>query len=176
MELRINGTKLREKIEELAKIGISPGGGVTRLALTREEWRTKQWVMNELKSLGLQVAIDKLTNIFGRRNGIRAELKPVLFGSHVDTVLNGGRFDGAYGLVASLEVMRVLNDAKVETVHPLELACFTGEEGARYPTLFGSSVVSGQRTLENAYSTEDQEGISARQALIQLKTSVVDRR
>jgi hydantoinase/carbamoylase family amidase len=168
MGLRVNGTRLREKIEELAKIGATPDGGVTRLALTREEWEAKKWVINELKSIGLHVTIDKITNIFGRRNGTLIGSRPVLFGSHVDTVMNGGRFDGAYGLVAALEVMRVLKESMVETVRPLELVCFSGEEGARYPTLFGSSVVAGLRTLADAYSTEDHEGVSARQALLQL--------
>ena len=168
MDLRVNGARLREKIADLATIGATSEGGTTRLALTIEEWSAKKWIINELRSVGLEVTIDKITNVFGRRNGTRSDARPILFGSHIDTVVNGGRFDGAYGLIASLEVMRVLYEARIETIHPLELACFTGEEAARYPTLFGSSVVSGLRTLENAYSTEDQEGISARQAIIQL--------
>lgn len=168
MGLRVNGTRLIEKIEELAKIGATHEGGVTRLALTREEWEAKKWVINELKSVGLQIKIDKMTNIFGRMNGTLTGSRPVLFGSHVDTVVNGGRFDGAYGLVASLEVMRVLNESRIETINPLELVCFTGEEGARYPTLFGSSVVAGLRSLDDAYATEDHEGVSAKKALLQL--------
>jgi len=166
--LRVNGMRLREKIEDLAKIGATPDGGVTRLALTKEEWEAKKWVINEIKSVGLHLTIDKITNIFGRRDGSLIGSRPVLFGSHIDTVTNGGRFDGAYGVVAGLEVMRVLNESKVETVRPLELVCFTGEEGARYPTLFGSSVVAGLRTLHDAYCTEDHDGVSARQALLQL--------
>lgn len=168
MDLRINPSRFKEKIEQLSKIGATADGGVTRLALTIEEWEAKKWVIEEMKSMGLRIIIDKMTNIFGRRDGSNHTSRPILFGSHVDSVINGGRFDGAYGVVAALEVIRVLNESRIKTTNPLEVACFTGEEGVRYPTLFGSSVVAGLRTLNEAYTVKDNQGISAKEAIIKL--------
>jgi N-carbamoyl-L-amino-acid hydrolase len=105
-------------------------------------------------------------NIFARRGGRDPNAAPVLSGSHLDTQPTGGKFDGVYGVLAGLEVVRTLNDRGIETLRPLEIACWTNEEGSRFaPAMLGSGVVSGVYDVEFAYSRTDKEGATFKDEL-----------
>src|SRR5712691_12373913 len=128
---RIDRERLQRSIEELGAIGATPRGGLTRLALTDEDKRGRDWMVARMREAGLRVTIDRMGNIFGERPGAAA-LPPVMMGSHVDSVPTGGKYDGQLGVLAGLEAIRALNDQKVRTRHPVTLAIFTNEEGARF--------------------------------------------
>ena len=115
-----------------------------------------------LQAAGCTVRVDRMGNIFGRRPPAPGgeALPPVVMGSHVDSVPTGGRFDGALGVITALEAIRALDDARVATRHPIELAIFTNEEGARFqPAMLGSAVLAGKVALEDAYAQRDRSGI-----------------
>jgi len=143
----------------MAEIGATPAGGVRRLALTDEDRAARDLLVRWLEDADCAVRVDDLGNIYGRRLGAVVVLPPVVMGSHLDTVPTGGRFDGALGVLAALEVVRALNDADIVTRHPLEVVCWTNEEGVRFaPAMLASGVVCGQFTLEQAYATPDLDG------------------
>jgi N-carbamoyl-L-amino-acid hydrolase len=157
--MRIDKHRLEQSIEELGRIGQTPRGGLTRLALSDEDKRGRDWMVARMREAGLAVAVDQMGNIFGRRAGDSA-LPPVMMGSHVDSVPTGGRYDGQLGVLCGLEVIRSLNDAKIRTRHPVTLAIFTNEEGARFqPAMIASGVMAGKIALEDAYNARDKDGI-----------------
>lgn len=156
----ISQAHLLGNIEALAQIGAIEGGGCARLALTDQDKAGRDLVVRWMKALGLQVSIDAIGNVIGLRPG-REDLPPVMTGSHIDTVRTGGRYDGNYGVLAGLEVVRALNEARVETRRPLAVAFFTNEEGARFhPDMMGSLVYSGGLGLTEAYAAVDKDGRS----------------
>jgi len=158
MKLAINGTRLMGRISDLAKIGARPNGGVCRLALTDEDKAARDQVIQWMKELNLQVHIDQAGNIIGIRAG-KADVKPVVMGSHIDTVPTGGRFDGAAGVMAGLEVLETLNEHDIQTEHPVALVAFTNEEGVRYHSdLIGSRAFCGFVTTEEIYNIEGTDG------------------
>jgi N-carbamoyl-L-amino-acid hydrolase len=158
MDLHVNPARLWESIETLALDGATPDGGVCRLALSDEDKLGRDRVAGWMKEHGLQVRVDRAGNLLGLRPG-REDLPPVLFGSHLDTVNTGGRFDGAYGVLAALEVLRVLTENRVETRRPLMLAAFTNEEGARYTTdMMGSQAFCGELSVEDVYAIRGLDG------------------
>ena len=135
---KVSRAHLLGNIEALAQIGAIEGGGCARLALTDEDKAGRDLVTGWMKELGLDVRVDAIGNVIGRRAG-RERLAPVMTGSHIDTVRTGGRYDGNYGVLAGLEVVRMLNEAKVVTRRPIAVAFFTNEEGARFqPDMMGS--------------------------------------
>ncbi|WP_119165305.1 Zn-dependent hydrolase [Algihabitans albus] len=159
---RLNHPRLLERIAKLAEIGAIEGGGVCRLALTEADKAGRDLVVGWMRELGLQISIDAIGNIVGlrpsRTTGAAARA-PVMTGSHIDTVRTGGRYDGNLGVLAGLEVMESLNEAGVETEHPLAVAVFTNEEGARFaPDMMGSLVYVGGLPLEDALATEGIDG------------------
>ncbi len=157
--LTINSNRLRESLEAMAAIGRTPGGGVQRLALSDEDRQARDLFVAWLRELNLEVSIDGMGNIFGRRPGRRPELPPVMTGSHLDTQPLGGRFDGVLGVMGGLEVMRTLNDNQVETDRPVVLVNWTNEEGCRFPpAMFASGVWAGRMDIRDAYSRTDLEG------------------
>ena len=118
------------------------------------------WCVGWMKALGLAVTIDAIGNVIGLREG-REKLAPVMTGSHIDTVRTGGRYDGNYGVLAGLEVVRALNEASVTTRRPIAVAFFTNEEGARFhPDMMGSLVYAGGIGLDEAYAATDKDGLS----------------
>jgi len=117
-KLRINGKRLQSTLEEMAKIGGTPGGGVTRLALSDQDKRARDLFVKWLKEMDLEITVDEMGNIFGRRPGKNNDLPAVMTGSHIDSQPKGGRFDGILGVMGALEVMRTLHENKVETEHP----------------------------------------------------------
>lgn len=142
-DLRINCDRLLHRIDQLAQIGAIAGGGVCRLALTDEDKAGRDLVVSWMKELGLTITIDQLGNVVGTRAGLVAGA-PVMTGSHIDTVATGGRYDGNLGVLAGLEVMETLNEHHIQTRHPLAVAFFTNEEGARFhPDMMGSWAFSG---------------------------------
>ncbi len=157
--MRIDKQRLEQSIEELGRIGQTLRGGLTRLALSDEDKRGRDWMVSRMREAGLAVTVDQMGNIFGRRAADSA-LPPVMMGSHVDSVPTGGRYDGQLGVLCGLEVIRSLNDAKIRTRHPVTLAIFTNEEGARFqPAMIASGVMAGKIALEDAYNTRDKDGI-----------------
>ena len=136
---RIDGARLWACLMALAEIGATAGGGVKRLALDDDDRRARDLFVRWCGDAGCAVRIDAVGNIFARRPG-RDDGRPVVMtGSHLDTQPNGGRFDGAYGVMAGLEVLRTLNDAGIDTAAPLELVVWCNEEGTRFaPAMMGS--------------------------------------
>ena len=157
--MNVDKTRLAQSIDELGRIGQTPRGGLTRLALTDEDRRGRDWMVARMRQAGLTVTIDQMGNIFGQRGG-SASLPPVMMGSHVDSVPTGGKYDGQLGVLCGLEVIRTLNDQKLRTRHPVTLAIFTNEEGARFqPAMIASGVMAGKIALEDAYNARDKDGI-----------------
>jgi N-carbamoyl-L-amino-acid hydrolase len=164
--LRINADRLWDSLMELAKIGATPKGGVKRLTLTEEDRGARDLLARWAREAGLAVEVDAIGNIFARRAGADPALPPVAMGSHLDSQPSGGKFDGAYGVMAGLEVLRTLNDAGVATRAPLEVVSWTNEEGSRYtPVMMGSGVFANVFTLEHARAQKDIEGIAVGDAL-----------
>ena len=157
--LRINGDRLWSSLMELAQIGATPKGGVCRLTLTDLDKQGRDLVTRWAREAGMTVTIDKIGNGFMRRPGRNNSLPPIMTGSHIDTQPTGGKFDGNYGVLAGIEVVRTLNDHGIETEAPIEVAFWTNEEGSRFvPVMMGSGVFAKAFTLEHAYAATDTEG------------------
>ena len=165
-QVRINGERLWSSLMELAKIGATPKGGVCRLTLTDLDKQGRDLVLGWAKQAGLEITIDKIGNGFMRRAGRNNSLPPIVTGSHIDTQPTGGKFDGNYGVLAGIEVVRTLNDHGIETEAPIEVAFWTNEEGSRFvPVMMGSGVFAKAFTLEHAYAATDTEGKSVGEEL-----------
>lgn len=154
-DLRVDGARLWARIEALGEVGAvhGPAGerGCARLALTDEDREGRDLVVGWMHDLGLAVTIDAIGNVVGVRAGTDPDAAPVLIGSHIDTVRTGGRFDGNLGVLAGLEVIETLAQHAVATVHPVAVAFFTDEEGARFqPDMLGSLVYVGGMAVEDA--------------------------
>ena len=164
--LRIDGQRLWDSLMQLARIGATDKGGVCRIALTALDREGRDLFTRWAREAGCEVRVDAIGNIFARRAGRNPALPPVMTGSHIDTQPTGGKFDGNYGVLAGLEVLRTLNDAQVRTEAPLEVAVWTNEEGSRFvPVMMGSGVFAEAFTLEHALAQRDNDGISVGDAL-----------
>ncbi|QOF77456.1 Zn-dependent hydrolase [Variovorax sp. 38R] len=164
--LTINGERLWNSLMELARIGATPKGGVKRLALTDLDKQGRDLVVSWGKEAGLSITVDKIGNVFMRREGTHPALPPIVSGSHIDTQPTGGKFDGNYGVLSALEVVRTLNDQGIRTEAPIEVAFWTNEEGSRFvPVMMGSGVFCGAFSLEHAYAAKDTEGKTVREEL-----------
>jgi N-carbamoyl-L-amino-acid hydrolase len=158
--LRIDGARLQQRLAQLAEVGAIDGGGCARLALTDADRAGRDLVCGWMRELGLAVSIDAIGNVVGVRVG-RRNGPPVMTGSHIDTVRTGGRYDGNLGVLAGLEVVATLNDAGIVTEHPLAVAFFTNEEGARFaPDMMGSLVYTGVLPMNAALATRGIDGAS----------------
>ena len=154
--LQVNGERLWASLMELARIGATPKGGVCRLAASDLDGEARRLFIGWCEAAGCLVRIDRIGNIFARRPGRNPELAPVMTGSHLDTQPTGGRFDGAYGVMAGLEIVRTLNDLGYQTEAPIEIVAWTNEEGSRFsPAMVGSGVFAGVFALETALATRD---------------------
>src|SRR6185295_3644258 len=143
-DLRIDAARLWRSLMDLARIGATPLGGVRRITLTDADKQGRDRVVEWFRAAGLEVRVDAIGNIFGRRPGRDPRRAPVVAGSHLDSQPSGGKFDGAYGVMAGLEVVRTLNDRGIETAAPIEVAAWTNEEGSRFaPAMLGSGVYAG---------------------------------
>lgn len=163
---RVDADRLWSSLMALARIGATPKGGVRRVTLTQTDREGRELFAGWCREAGLEVRVDGIGNMFARRAGADREAPPVVMGSHLDSQPNGGRFDGAYGVMAGLEVVRALNDAGLQTRAPLEVASWTNEEGSRFvPTLMGSGVFTGVYALDEILAHEDVEGVTVGEAL-----------
>ena len=163
---RIDGKRLWDSLMAMAEIGATPKGGVRRLTLTEVDRQGRERFREWCEAAGLTVRVDAIGNMFARREGRDPSRPPVLFGSHLDSQPSGGKFDGALGVLAGLEVMRTLNDLGITTEAPLELVNWTDEEGSRFGhSLMGSGVWAGVYAQEKAYGLRDVEGVTVSEAL-----------
>jgi N-carbamoyl-L-amino-acid hydrolase len=157
--MRIDRGRLEQSIQDLGRIGETPRGGLTRLALTDDDRRARDQMVAWMREAGLRVTVDRMGNIFGEREG-QPGLPTLMVGSHVDSVPTGGKYDGQLGVLCGLEVIRALNEHRVTTRHPVTLAIFTNEEGARFqPAMIASGVMAGKIALEDAYNARDKDGL-----------------
>jgi beta-ureidopropionase / N-carbamoyl-L-amino-acid hydrolase len=162
---QIDLDRLLGRLDAFNRIGALPGGGNCRLALSEEDRAGRDLLVRWMRELGLTVTIDAIGNIFGVRGG-RENLPPVMFGSHIDTVGTGGRYDGLYGVLAGLETCQALDDAGRATRRPLALVAFTNEEGSRFPPYaMGSLVYVGGLALEDAYAVRGIDGATVGEEL-----------
>src|SRR5207302_6889842 len=174
----VNPDRLWQRRLPIARVGATGRGGVNRQALTPEDAEARRQVLAWAAARGFTASVDAIGNLFVRRAGSDPAAAPVVSGSHLDTQPTGGNFDGVFGVLAALEVLEAVEDAGVETVHPLELAIWTNEEGARFqPTTMGSAVFAGALPLVAALATVDAHGVGVEQALAQtLKAAPVANR
>lgn len=164
--LKVDGERLWRSLMELASIGATPKGGVKRITLTELDRQGRDQFAAWAKAAGMSVRVDAIGNMFARRGGADDSLPPVMTGSHLDTQPSGGKFDGAYGVMAGLEVVRRLNDLGIRTRAPIEVAAWTNEEGSRFvPTMMGSGVFAGVYALPEMLKQKDVDGISVGDAL-----------
>jgi N-carbamoyl-L-amino-acid hydrolase len=162
----INGERLWQSLMELAQLGATAKGGVCRLALTDLDRQARDLFVRWCEEAGCTVTVDGVGNIFARRPGRNAALPPVMTGSHIDTQPTGGKFDGCFGVLAGVEVLRTLNDLGVETEAPLEVVVWTNEEGSRFaPCMMGSGVFAEKFTLAETLAKRDAEGVTVGEAL-----------
>ncbi len=156
--LAINIERLMRRLNELAEVGALEGGGCCRLALTEEDRQGRDLVVGWMRELDLDVTVDGIGNVIGTHSGSE-DGPPVLIGSHIDTVRTGGIYDGCLGVIAGLEIIETLKDAKITTKRPLAVAFFTNEEGARFaPDMMGSSVHQGGLNLDQALAVSGIDG------------------
>ena len=162
----IDADRLWQSIMDMARIGPTPEGGSCRLALSAEDAAARALFLGWCDALSLKHEQDAIGNMFLRRQGSAAGSAAVAFGSHLDTVPTGGRFDGVAGVLVGLEVLRALHDAGVTTKAPLELVNWMNEEGSRFrPAMMGSRVAAGEMPLGAALAVTDDDGVSVAQAL-----------
>ncbi|MEO8203709.1 MAG: Zn-dependent hydrolase [Betaproteobacteria bacterium] len=165
--LKVDGERLWQSLMDLARIGATPKGGVKRITLTDLDRQGRDRFVEWCKAAGMSIRIDAIGNIFARRAGVDNSLPPVMTGSHLDTQPSGGKFDGAYGVLAGLEVVRRLNDLGLQTRAPIEVACWTNEEGSRFvPTMMGSGVFAAIYTAEAMHAQKDIDGVTVGDALV----------
>ncbi len=158
-ELRTDEKRLWASLMEMAEIGATPKGGSCRLALSDEDKRGRDLFVAWCEAIGCSVTVDQMGNIFARRVGANPDRPPVAMGSHLDTQPHGGKFDGVYGVLAGLEVLRTLTDQNIETESPLEVVVWTNEEGSRFaPAMIASAVFAGVFELDFGLSRTDPDG------------------
>ncbi len=157
--LRVNGRRLWDSLMEMAQIGATPKGGVCRLALTDLDRQGRDLFVRWAKEAGCTITVDRMGNVYARRAGRDDSLAPVVTGSHADSQPTGGKFDGIYGVLGGLEVIRSLNDHDIETDRPVEVVIWTNEEGSRFaPAMVSSGVFAGVFTLDYGLSRADVDG------------------
>lgn len=159
LPVKISTERLYQSLMELAQIGATAKGGNCRLALTALDGQGRDLVTGWMRDAGMSVSVDRVGNIFGRRAGKDDSLAPVMTGSHIDTQPTGGKFDGCFGVLAGLEVVRTLNDHGIETDAPIEVAIWTNEEGTRFvPVMMGSGAFVGKFDIQDILNTTDKDG------------------
>ena len=163
---KVDTDRLWRMHEEMSVFGAIPGPGVNRQAFSDEDIAARKKLMALLSSHDFEIFVDDIANIFIRRSGRNDDLPPLMTGSHMDSQPSGGRFDGIYGVLAGLEVLFALEDAELETDHPIEVVAWSNEEGSRFaPGAMGSMVFTGERNLESLLDVTARNGIRLRDAL-----------
>ncbi len=162
----VNEARIWSRLTELGGCSSTPNRGVTRLALTQEDIEARKLVVGWAEALGAELYLDDATNLFIRYPGLNPSLPPVVTGSHIDTVPEGGKYDGAYGVIAALEVLEAMHEANIRPNHSVEAVIWTNEEGARFaPGQMGSAAFSKSRSLDEIRSIKDRSGISVQEEL-----------
>ncbi|WP_255303252.1 Zn-dependent hydrolase [Cobetia sp. 5-11-6-3] len=165
-ELRTDSDRLWQALMTLAELGATPKGGVNRQALTELDRQARDLFIEWCKAEGCTIRIDAIGNIFARRAGTDPDAPAVMTGSHIDTQPTGGKFDGCFGVMAGLEVLRSLNQHDIKTRCPVEVVVWTNEEGCRFaPCMMGSGVHTGQLSLHEMLAQKDTDGVTAGEAL-----------
>jgi beta-ureidopropionase / N-carbamoyl-L-amino-acid hydrolase len=156
---KIDGERLWASMMYMGRIGATPGGGSGRIALTDLDREARDVFVDWCREAGCAVRIDRMGNIFARRAGTDEARPPVMTGSHLDTQPLGGKFDGVYGVLAGLEVVRTLNDASIETEAPIDVVVWTDEEGVRFQSsMIASGIFAGRYDLDHGLSSADSNG------------------
>lgn len=164
--MQLNTARIHERIAALAEVGKTSSGGSCRIALTEDDIAGRDLLVSWMRETGLEVEIDKVGNIFGTLKG-EENGSPVMMGSHIDTVGNGGHLDGCYGVISGLEVLATYTEASEIPKHDLCVAIFTNEEGVRFqPDMLGSLVYAGGMSIDEAHDIKDTDGVSLIEALI----------
>ncbi|MNB65272.1 N-carbamoyl-L-amino acid hydrolase [compost metagenome] len=165
-KLHLNGSRLESSIRELGEIGRETGGGLYRTAFSQADLKGREWLKTVLHAEGISIRTDEAANIWGSIPGSIPKLPPLVCGSHLDTVPNGGKFDGALGVLLALEVLRTLKDAGHQTRHPLVLVSFSAEEPNAYGfSTFGSRAASGKLSSRQIRDARSNEGRLLSEAL-----------
>lgn len=150
----------------MAKIGPGTQGGSSRLALTDEDKLGRDLFTKWCTEAGCTMHIDDMGNMFARHRGNNNALAPIAAGSHLDTQPHGGKFDGVYGVLSALEVVRTLNDNAIQTEAPIEIIVWTNEEGSRFaPAMVASGVYAGLLDKQQTWAITDSDGASIKQEL-----------
>lgn len=166
----INKERLLDSIFMLGKIGIDASGERTRLAASDAEKEGRDFVVKQMREAGLDVVVDRIGNIFGiwQTEENRKEA-PLMIGSHIDTVINAGQYDGCYGVLTGIEIVRTLKEQKAALKRPLVVGAFTNEEGVRYqPDMMGSLVYAGDLSLDEALDSVGTDGTTLRDELTRI--------
>lgn len=164
--IKVSSSRLYESLMELARIGATEKGGSCRLALTELDGQGRDLVTQWMREAGMSIHIDQVGNVFARRSGLDDSLPAIMTGSHIDTQPTGGKFDGCFGVLAGLEVVRTLNDHDIQTRAPIEVAIWTNEEGTRFvPVMMGSGAFIGRFPVEDVLATKDKDGLTVGEEL-----------
>lgn len=167
--LKLNTSRIHDRIAALAKIGKTSDDGSRRIALTDDDRDGRNLVISWMKKAGLEVSIDQVGNVFATLKG-KQSASPIMMGSHIDTVGNGGHLDGCYGVIAGLEVIATYVDNKEIPEHDLCVAIFTNEEGVRFqPDMLGSLVYAGGMSVDDAHDIVSNDGETLLEELIRTK-------
>lgn len=162
----IDTSRFRETFETYSEIGQTDNDGLHRLTLSESDGDVRDQFVSDLEALGLEVRVDEVGNIFGRREGTDPDAAPVLIGSHLDSQPSGGRFDGQLGVLSALETLRTFADNNVEHRRPIEIVNWTNEEGSRFkPALMGSGTFVGEFSVEETLAQTDAAGTTVQEAL-----------
>ena len=169
--MNINLERVKKNLLSLGEIGKNSEGGITRLGFSHEYYEAARILEALMKEQGLEVEVDKIGNVIGRREG-NQDLPAIVIGSHLDTVKNGGLYDGCLGIIAGLECICILNDSKITTNHPIEVIAFNAEEGSEMGGTFGSRVMVGNQNLSEVNLSEKLDNYDLR--IDDLKESIRD--
>lgn len=163
--MKCNRERLTENIQKFSQYGKTENGGITRLSLSAADIDARNEFCRQCKALELEIKIDDLGNIYATWQGSEP-LDPIVIGSHMDSVIKGGNFDGILGVLTAKEVVQTLIENKVHLKHPLVLADFTNEEGIRFePSMMSSGILTGFYQKNEMFQTQDREGITFSEAL-----------
>jgi N-carbamoyl-L-amino-acid hydrolase len=162
----VDGTRLWKRHEILASFGATARGGVNRPALSKQEVGARAELVRWGTAIGLEPSTDEIGNLFLRLSGRLSELPPILVGSHIDSQPTGGKYDGAYGVLAALECLEAIVASGERPRRPIELVCWTNEEGSRFaPGMMGSAAFAGKRCMRDILSVRDADGVTVADAL-----------
>lgn len=168
----VNKRRLMRDLNAVGRIGIGSHGAVTRLVFSVKELRSRQLLIHLMRQAGLKIHIDAIGNIFGRLDGANPKAPAVLAGSHLDTVIHGGKYDGPVGVIGALEAVRTIRENNIAFRSPLEVVCFVGEESSRFGfSTLGSSLVAGEVRPKDLTNAVDQQGTKLADVLASLGIS-----